>query len=80
MMNSITILTILAILSGATLSITGFSVMSSVVAQMTGDNATTSGNMTAEEAKGLANVTVTQMDQAESEEEIEEEAGFPDNN
>ena len=36
----------LAILAGATLSITGFSVMSSVVAQMTGDNATMSGNMT----------------------------------
>lgn len=70
----------LAILSGATLSITGFSVMSSVVAQMTGDNTTTSGNMTAEEATSLANVTVTQMKQAESEEEIEEEAGFPDNN
>ena len=55
--------------------------MSLVVAQeMTGDNATMSGNMTAEEATSLANVTVTQMDQAESEEEIEEEAGFPDNN
>ena len=43
---TITILTMLAILAGATLSITGFSVMSSVVAQMTGDNATMSGNMT----------------------------------
>ncbi|MGA7693127.1 MAG: hypothetical protein WCA61_12565 [Nitrososphaeraceae archaeon] len=50
--------------------------MSSVVAQeMTGDNATMSGNMTTEEATSLANVTVTQMKQAESEEEIEEEAG-----
>ena len=46
MMNKITILTMLAILAGATLSITGFSVTSSVVAQMTGDNATMSGNMT----------------------------------
>ena len=36
MMNTITILAMLAILSGATLSITGFSVVSSVVAQMTG--------------------------------------------
>ena len=35
----------LAILAGATLSITGFSV-GSVVAQMTGDNTTMSGNMT----------------------------------
>ena len=33
MMNTITILAMLAILSGATLSITGFSVVSSVVAQ-----------------------------------------------
>ena len=47
MMNTITILAMLAILSGATLSITGFSAMSSVVAQeMIGDNATTSGNIT----------------------------------
>jgi hypothetical protein len=46
MMNTITMLAMLAIVSGATLSITGFSVMSSVVAQMTGDNATMSGNMT----------------------------------
>ena len=71
----------LAILSGATLSITGFSVMSSVVAQeMTGDNATMSGSMTAEEATSLANETVTQLEQAEPEEEIEEEAGLLDNN
>ena len=46
---------------------------------MTGDNATMSGNMTAEEATSLANVTVTQMEQAESEEEIEEEAGLLNN-
>jgi hypothetical protein len=46
MMNTITILAMLIILAGATLSITGFSVTSSVVAQMTGDNATMSGNMT----------------------------------
>ena len=46
MMNTITILAMLAILAGATLLITGFSVTSSVVAQMTGDNATMSGNMT----------------------------------
>jgi hypothetical protein len=45
MMNTITILAMLAILSGATLSITGITVTSSVVAQMTGDNATMSGNM-----------------------------------
>ena len=36
----------LTILAGATISITGFSIMSSVIAQMTGDNATMSGNMT----------------------------------
>jgi hypothetical protein len=44
-MTTIMILAILAILAGATLSITGFSV-GSVVAQMTGDNATMSGNVT----------------------------------
>ena len=47
-MNTITILVISVILTGAAiLSITGFSVISSVVAQTTGDNATVSGNMTA---------------------------------
>jgi hypothetical protein len=46
MMNTITILAMLAILSGATLSITGLTVISSVDAQMTGDNATMSENMT----------------------------------
>ena len=45
-MNTITILAMLVILSGAMLSITGFNDVSSVVAQMTGDNATMSGNMT----------------------------------
>jgi hypothetical protein len=46
-MNTSTILAISAIFAGAILSITGFTVMSSVVAQeMTGDNATMSGNMT----------------------------------
>jgi hypothetical protein len=46
-MNTIAILAILAILGGiATLSLVGFTVMSSVVAQTTGDNATMSGNMT----------------------------------
>ena len=45
-MTIITTLAMLAILVGATLSITGFSVTGSVVAQMTGDNATMSGNMT----------------------------------
>jgi hypothetical protein len=49
-MNTITILAVLAILSGvATLSISGFSVINTVVAQMA-DNATmgnlTGGNMT----------------------------------
>ncbi|MGA8105107.1 MAG: hypothetical protein WB815_00530 [Nitrososphaeraceae archaeon] len=39
-MNTTTILAISAIFAGATLSITGFSVVSSVVAQTTGDNAT----------------------------------------
>jgi hypothetical protein len=43
----------LAILGGvATLSVTGFSVASSVDAQMTGDNATMSGNMTGGNATG----------------------------
>jgi hypothetical protein len=46
-MTTIAILAILAILGGvATLSVTGFNVMPSVVAQTTGDNATMSGNMT----------------------------------
>ena len=44
MMNTITIVAMLAILSGATLSITGLTVISSVDAQMTTDNATM-GNM-----------------------------------
>ena len=44
-MNTITILALLAILAGATLSIAGLTVISSVDAQMT-DNATMSGNMT----------------------------------
>jgi uncharacterized protein GlcG (DUF336 family) len=48
-MNTITILAISVILTGAAiLSITGFSIISSVVAQTTGDNsATVPGNMTA---------------------------------
>ena len=46
-MITIAVLAILAILGGvATLSVTGFTIMSSMVAQTTGDNATTSGNMT----------------------------------
>jgi hypothetical protein len=45
-MTAIAILTMLAILVGSTLSITGFSVVSSLEAQMAGDNATMSGNMT----------------------------------
>jgi hypothetical protein len=45
-MNTTTILAMLAILSGAMLAITGFSVASSVVAQLTGDNTTMSENMT----------------------------------
>jgi pimeloyl-ACP methyl ester carboxylesterase len=44
--NTITILAMLVILSGAMLSIIGFNVSSSVVAQMTGNNATMSENMT----------------------------------
>jgi hypothetical protein len=57
-MTTIAILAILAILGGvATLSITGFSVATPVVAQMTGDNATISGNMTAGNA--TSNMTGT---------------------
>jgi hypothetical protein len=44
-MNTITILAMLVILAGAMLAIIGFSVVNSVVAQMTGDNATMSENM-----------------------------------
>jgi hypothetical protein len=131
MMNTITILAMLTILSGvATLSISELTVINTVVAQMTDDNATMSGNTaasfenlqnstttleatlevagedadgevraalgehltslggvgtgiinatgdqlsTVEEATSLANVAVTQMIEAEPEEEIEEEA------
>ena len=46
-MNTIRILAISAILQAEILSMAGFTVMSSVVAQeMTGDNTTMSGNMT----------------------------------
>jgi hypothetical protein len=49
-MSTITILAMLVILAGATISITGFSVTSSVDAQATTDNATmgnmSGGNMT----------------------------------
>jgi hypothetical protein len=46
-MNTFRILAISAILAAATLSMAGFTVMISVVAQeMIGDNATMSGNMT----------------------------------
>ena len=48
-MNAITILAMLVILSGA---ITGFGDVSSVVAQMTGDNATMSGNMSGDNMTG----------------------------
>jgi hypothetical protein len=51
-MNAIAILEMLAILVGSTLSITGLSVVSSVDAQMTGDNATVSENMTGGNATG----------------------------
>jgi hypothetical protein len=51
-MTIIAILVILAILAGATLSVTGFSVISSVDAQMSGDNASVSGNMTGGNATG----------------------------
>jgi ABC-type lipoprotein release transport system permease subunit len=51
-MSTITILAMLAIFAGATLSITGSSVISSVDAQMTDDNATMSGNMTGGNATG----------------------------
>ena len=46
LLTTITLLAILAILVGATMSVAGFSVVSSVDAQTTGDNATMSGNMT----------------------------------
>jgi pimeloyl-ACP methyl ester carboxylesterase len=65
-MNTITILAMLVILSGAMLSITGFSVASSVVAQMTGDNATMSENMTGGNVTGdklRANFTADEQQQ-----------------
>jgi ABC-type lipoprotein release transport system permease subunit len=52
-MTAIAILAMLAILVGSTLSITGLSVVSSVDAQMTGDNATMSGNMTGGSTTGV---------------------------
>ena len=57
----------LAILAGATLSITGFTVISSVVAQTTGDNATMSGNMTGGNVTG-GNTTgsISSFDESES--------------
>ncbi|MGI0002459.1 MAG: hypothetical protein ACRD42_05210 [Nitrososphaeraceae archaeon] len=57
-MTTITIMAMLSILAGTTLSITGFSVISSAVAQMTGDNATMSGNMTGGNVTG-GNMTGT---------------------
>ena len=62
------ILAILAILVGALLSITGFSVISSVDAQMTGDNATMSGNMTGGNVTG-GNTTgsISSFDDSEGE-------------
>jgi hypothetical protein len=57
-MNTITILPMLVILSGTLLAITGFSVASSVVAQMTGDNTTMSENMTGGSVTG-SNTTGT---------------------
>jgi hypothetical protein len=50
-MSTITILAMLVIL-GSALSITGISFISSVDAQMAGDNATMSGNMTGGNATG----------------------------
>ena len=66
-MNTIAILAMLAILAGATLSITGFTVISSVVAQTTGDNATMSGNMTGGNVTG-GNTTgsISSFDESES--------------
>jgi hypothetical protein len=58
-MTTIAILAILAILGGvATLSVTEFTIMSSVVAQTTGDNTTMTGNMTGGNATG-GNMTGT---------------------
>jgi hypothetical protein len=67
MMNTITILAMLTILSGATLSITGLTVISSVDAQMTGDNATMSGNRTGGNVTG-GNTTgsISSLDDSES--------------
>jgi hypothetical protein len=45
-MTTITVLAMLSILAGATLLITGFSVISSTVAQTTGDNTSMTANMT----------------------------------
>jgi hypothetical protein len=58
-MTTIAILVILAILGGvATLPLAGFTVMSSVVAQTTGDNTTMTGNMTGGNVTG-GNTTET---------------------
>ena len=46
LLNTIRILAMLVILAGATLSIAEFSVVTSAVAQATGDNTTMTGNMT----------------------------------
>jgi hypothetical protein len=45
-MTTIIILAMLSILVGVALSLSGFTVISSVDAQVTGENATMSGNMT----------------------------------
>jgi hypothetical protein len=70
------ILAILAILVGALLSITGFSVIGSVDAQMTGDNATMSGNMTGGNVTG-GNTTgsISSFDESESESDESESDG-----
>jgi hypothetical protein len=67
MTTIIIILAILAILVGALLSITGFSVIGSVDAQMTGENATMSGNMTGSNVTG-GNTTgsISSFDESES--------------
>ena len=57
LLNIIRILAIVTIVVGATLSIAEFSVISSAVAQATGDNATmTGGNMTGNMTSGNATV------------------------
>ena len=75
-MNSIKILAISTIIAGATLLITGFTVTSPVAAQMTGDNATMSGNMTGGNATGV-NTTGSISSSGGSGSSSDQQAGDP---